>query len=481
MDEAYNQHASHVRRKNRSSTNLHRLTLAPLTAKFPLADADEASAVANLPDHLLAIASATATTSYLQGRSAPTTPGLISRSPGPYSRSSSRSRSRAENGGTATPGHHPKKSAVKKSKSTTQLVGSLAITSSTESSSGMIATAAPPRRKAKSGYATPNPHHPYHQRRRHGGSDSLENNNNNGNNGYGDSDWLLRAGAVLSTEARESKGQAWLVSRESSTSLAGMGLGMHDADVEAFERELARERAVASRMASRRGSAQLDDELEEKGGTKRSSRRGSRSGGWSQAMTPLDHNSPHQSHHHLHSQHSHHHHSHHHGHDHQQEHSSDYFTHDGSGSGHDSAHADTPGPDFVNLDEKLEGLAQDIANSKNNRNADSQDDEAVVRKLVRRGNSSLWNMFGFTLFSVAENDGEAEYEDDEDEDEDDYVGDDYDGEYDDENLRGGNRARAARALRHLEVPEERIPAPRDDEGGWKDAAWLLSVASRVLL
>ncbi|KAG4216802.1 hypothetical protein PC116_g34717 [Phytophthora cactorum] len=29
--------------------------------------------------------------------------------------------------------------------------------------------------------------------------------------------------------------------------------------------------------------------------------------------------------------------------------------------------------------------------------------------------------------------------------------------------------------------EERIPPPKSDEGGWRDAAWLLTVASKVLL
>lgn len=34
-------------------------------------------------------------------------------------------------------------------------------------------------------------------------------------------DWLMRAGAALASEARESKGQSWLASRDSATSLAG--------------------------------------------------------------------------------------------------------------------------------------------------------------------------------------------------------------------------------------------------------------------
>ncbi len=29
--------------------------------------------------------------------------------------------------------------------------------------------------------------------------------------------------------------------------------------------------------------------------------------------------------------------------------------------------------------------------------------------------------------------------------------------------------------------EERMPPPKADEGAWQDAAWLLSVASKVLL
>jgi hypothetical protein len=29
--------------------------------------------------------------------------------------------------------------------------------------------------------------------------------------------------------------------------------------------------------------------------------------------------------------------------------------------------------------------------------------------------------------------------------------------------------------------DERVPPPKADEGGWHDAAWLLTVASKVIL
>src|SRR5688572_11239217 len=79
MDVAYNQHSHAARRKNRSSTNLNHLSLAPLTSKLPLNEDNE-------PD----LDPVPLTPSYLQGKSAPVTPRLLSRSPG---RSTSRAAS----------------------------------------------------------------------------------------------------------------------------------------------------------------------------------------------------------------------------------------------------------------------------------------------------------------------------------------------------------------------------------------------------
>ncbi|POR35686.1 Uncharacterized protein TPAR_04110 [Tolypocladium paradoxum] len=366
MDVAYNQHADRARRKNRSSTNINHLSLAPLTAKLPLDDSDD------FPD-----LQPPRSTSYLQGKSAPTTPRLLSRSATP-----SRSRS-----------HHRNPSApsgpITKSKSLLHLAG-------------------PHRRKPVSGTATP-------RRRRDDGLLGPKDRN--------DSDWLLRTGALMSSEAREYKGQAWLVSRQSSTSLTGI----RDAEEEAFEQELARER-----LASRRGSSALADDDATPNGSKFPSRFNSRShsvaaGNRSQG-SPLDHTG-------------------------------------GDGSYFPSLEASIAGPDFVNLDEKLEELERDT----------TQEDEAAVRRLVRRGHSGqgswISNVIGWSLFSVDENEEESEDDDDDDE------------SFTEEDLarsgRGGWSGRHFEGVSNA-PPLERIPPPATNEGGWKDAAWLLSVASKVV-
>lgn len=372
MDLEYNPHAERARRKNRSSTNINHLSLAPLTVKLPI-DGEYEPALEGLGS-----LKASRNTSYIQGKSAPTTPRLLSHSPaGPRSRS-----------------HHrrtPSAPGVPVSKSTTHLASI--------------------RSNGRQGTMTPGG-----TRRRRFDDHELR--------GGNDSDWLLRTGAIMTTESREFKGQSWLVSRQSSTSLAGM----RDDDDEAFERELALERDIASRRTSRRGSFATGDEDEY--GSPLASRLNSRFGSRSQsvagrrggAMTPLDR--------------------------------------DVHEIYPDSDQA-LSGPDFVNLDEKLEELERDSP----------QDDEAAVRRLVRYGHhgtgSWISNLMGWPLFSLEEND-----EDDE-EDEDDSLADAV--------SQGG---RSAWSARHFEgvsnAPEDNIPPPKADEGAWKDAAWLLSVATKVM-
>lgn len=385
MDVAYNQHSDRVRRKARSSTNLNHLSLAPLTVKLPLNGDDDDAAI---PD--FASSAAQPYTSYLQGKSAPTTPRLLSHSP-VDARSRSRERTHHRRTPSAPSGPIPK------SKSSSHLASGHA----RHSVAGLV----PPRRRKEDAALAPRDRN--------------------------DSDWLLRAGAVMTSEAREYKGQAWLVSRQSSTSLAGL----RDPDEEAFEQELAREREIASRLASRRGSSALADD---EGGSssprasrlpsRSNSRSHSRAGTRSHALTPLDRP---------------------------------------AGGDEDSyfagQHETFEGPDFVNLDEKLEELERDT----------TQDDEAAVRRLVRRGQNGkgTWvsNVIGWSLFSVEEND-----EDTSDDDAEDWSQQD-----------GSSRSgRSAWSDRHFEgvsnAPEDRIPPPTTDEGKWKDAAWLLSVAAKVM-
>jgi hypothetical protein len=130
------------------------------------------------------------------------------------------------------------------------------------------------------------------------------------------------------------------------------------------------------------------------------------------------------------------------------------------------------GPDFVSLDEKLEVVETDT----------TQEDEAHVRRLVKNGGAGAgtWfgNVLGWGLFSVEENeeeelDGEGYGEATEGEDE---VNDEASGL-----SAQGKRRSTARQFEGVTSVDERIPPPKADEGGWQDAAWLLTVASKVLL
>jgi len=122
------------------------------------------------------------------------------------------------------------------------------------------------------------------------------------------------------------------------------------------------------------------------------------------------------------------------------------------------------GPDFINLDERLEALGKEAA----------QDDEAAVRRLVRRGqtgrDSWLASVLGWSLFAVEEDDDESESDDD-----------NTDADTEGRPTTSSRSSSAIHLDRLTKLPEEPIPPPQADEGGWNDAAWLLSVASKVIL
>ncbi|KAI0406278.1 hypothetical protein F4802DRAFT_109010 [Xylaria palmicola] len=363
MDVAYKQHANHARRKNRSSSSLNHLSLAPLTTKMPLTDAEHLAEFVDPPVYRHP-------SSYLQGKSAPTTPRLL--------QSPSQTRSNSPRRRASTP---DAASALAKSKSATQL----------------------------------------HARRggRHTAGDlsSLPRRRHD-NDRQGDSDWMLRTGALISSETRESKGQAWLLSRASSTSFAGI----RDPDEEAYERELAREWELTSSRNSRRGSAVGFDEDIISPGSRYGSRSHSRVESRSRLRTPLERVAQ-----------------------------DDYFS-------QEFTQEDIPGPDFVGLDEKLEAIELDT----------SKADEATIRRLVMRRSTGV-GAWMWSLFAVEENDEDSDTAD----------GDLTDGE------TGSQIPRSASTIDFegfSSLPESRVPPPTGEEGtGWQDAAWLLSVASKVLL
>ncbi|KAI1368951.1 hypothetical protein F5Y08DRAFT_207788 [Xylaria arbuscula] len=366
MDVAYKQHSSHARRKNRSSSNLNHLSLAPLTTKMPLTDAEHLPDFTASPLHY--------NLSYLQGKSAPTTPRLF-QSPSQTRANSPRRRA------SIADAHSVTNNSLAKSKSTTHLHAH-------KDGRHHLSGASPLSRRR---------HDDDHRR---------------------DSDWMLRTGALISSETRESKGQAWLISRASSTSLTGV----RDAEEEAYERELAQERELASQRNSRRGSAVgLDEELA-LSGSRYGSRSQSRVGSRSRIGTPLERMAR-----------------------------DGYF-------GHHLVEENIPGPDFVGLDEELEAIELDT----------SQADEATIRKLVTRRSNGV-GAWMWSLFAVEENDEDSDTAD----------GDLTDGETDSQVPRS---ASTIDFEGFSSPPESRVSPPRGEDGSsWQDAAWLLSVASKVLL
>ncbi|CAK7244041.1 MAG: hypothetical protein STHCBS139747_005575 [Sporothrix thermara] len=553
MDLPYSQQQQ-ARRKNRSAANLQHLSLAPLTPRLPLRDDYDGNDIIDSHAYFSTVAvhgsgngigigngigsSIARTPSYIQGRSAPTTPRLLSKSP-TASRSHSRDNERhahfAGLGGSRTPGGTGNgslgyASALAKSLSTTHL----------------------PHAAGGAGGAR-------QHRRRKTDNHNLKQSHNHDHEGGGGNDWLFRAAVLVTSETRESKGQSWLTARASSTSLTGLRSAEEAEDVAAFERELAREREYRDRISSsshrgsRRGSLDYDassplagpsrglttatasrvgSRVGSRANSRMSSRANSRAGSRIQLLTPLD-----------------------------VRHRSLDYNNNNNNNNNGIASAGEPlsatsgyfdyadlveaeeeeagggslglmtpaGPDFVNLDEKLEAVEFYQRDT-------SLEDEDQIRRLVKREKAGgfmgswLGSVFGWSLFDVQETEGEADTEDDADDDDDedveddDYEDEDEDDENEDEDesndagstgdgagkdgrshvvgANGGKRQRPRKRLvavgwnqrgpawatsrRRFEgddgnTTEDVPPPPRANEGTWQDAAWLLSVASKVIL
>jgi hypothetical protein len=129
------------------------------------------------------------------------------------------------------------------------------------------------------------------------------------------------------------------------------------------------------------------------------------------------------------------------------------------------------GPDFVNLDEVLEVEEEEFDTT--------VEDEAYVRRLVKKGThggmgSWFGSVLGVQLFSVEENEEESDEEDEDDDTATEGEGEDGEGQ--------PKRSSSSRRLDGLTTTlDARVPPPKADEGGWHDAAWLLTVASKVFL
>ncbi|OCK85360.1 hypothetical protein K432DRAFT_377714 [Lepidopterella palustris CBS 459.81] len=392
-------------RSRRSFPNLHHLSLAPLSSKYHIDDSTPAS-----PSEDPARAPRT---SYIQGKSTPSTPGILNLSP-------SRSKGFAYEGyvpSTDTPERDIR--AIPKAKSSSALLPVPRI----------------------------QPHGPHHKRKgvasvplhlppsRHHTTEPSD-------------EWLHRAGLAIADEMRESKGQSWLVRRASSTSLVHQSDGFeeHPSHREGHLTLLSGEHfaddecspvtpRLLSRFGSRAGSGVA---------SARNSRRGSRVGSRIELIAP-----------------------------------SGLQLGDDQYLGEEMVE-----PDFVEPDDESVG------------------DEEEVARLARERGFGLggWvdRLIGWTLFKVEEDGEETDDDDDDDDDEGDTERDE---SLTNEQIRLRKEVEARRKKLEREAivaasaaspsekrePSERKetaetqPLPGDEEGGWQDAAWLLSVASKVLL
>lgn len=419
--------ASSRSRRSYPNLNLHNLNLAPLSSpKYPFDASTPPS-----PD------SSGPRTSYIAQKSAPATPGILSLG---HSRSSSQSGRRSRHNGFVYDGYFETgamSGPVRDIGDVPKAISSDAIGMGVGNgmAHGVHFVEQPARKR-------------HHERKRTAPlplsvrAPMIRRHTSETND-----EWFHRAGLAIAGETRDFKGQGWLIRRESSTSLVNQsdeyeqhashdarhvallsGEHLGEADMQYFTPKLSRAAsAMHSRVGSRVPSA-------------RNSRRGSRVSSrvdlvMSGVKTPS-------------------------------------------------------GKSSLDLEENAfeEGMEPDFVQDEE----DSGDDEETVARLARERGFGLggWmdRLIGWTLFSVDE-DGE-ESSDDED-----LVGSRESVTQvtlDEMKLRKEVEARrrklereaimAAAAVKYDEKAQKgEADSPNEEVGGWSDAAWLFSVASKVIL
>lgn len=240
----------------------------------------------------------------------------------------------------------------------------------------------------------------------------------------GNDEWITRAGIAIASGARESKGQSWIVSRDSSTSLVQQSKVYNDG----------RSQVLLSGASVRDGDD--DGELRtpkysysiSRVGSRLPSARGSRAGSRAGSRVELSM-------------------------------AGQYYIPDINDYMEDALAE----PDFI--DPPAE---------------DAIDEEEVARLAKERGfGFGGWvdSLVGWSLFKVSE-DGDEDEDDDEQEEE-----NEEEAAQRREEARKWREERAAATTRGADGADPPPPPanPEDGEGGWKDAAWLLSVASKIIL
>lgn len=457
--EVYGQYSQGSRERNRSASSLNHLSLAPLTTRLPLRFEDY-DAINSVPPH----------TSYIQGRSAPTTPRLLSVSRSPTGHRTPTSRSAR----AATPGRNTDNTnALPKSKSAGHLAAAAAAAAHrAKARSRTTATTPTSTRRPHTANSTGNRHAHAHAHAPGIGSE------------FPDTDWFLRVGALIASETRESKGQSWLVSRAASShNLVAAGLDEEASDLYT----VARERVLGS---SRRGSRDYgyghgygnglpsspSGHAGHAGSSGRFAASRSQSRVGSCTMTPAEEKRQDEL---------------------AQKEEEDYFglvmavknggvvkEKEREKEAWEKEVEGIPGPDFVNLNEPLEAVDQ----------ADEEEedtlvyDEAYIRRLARQGFMGSWFMRWFPVDSIpghedGQDDGADEEEDEAEEGEEGEEEEDLAMLIEEERLRQERRSASLKRLQECTITPldaSDVPPPKEDQGAWNDATWLLTVAARAL-
>ncbi|KAJ5653333.1 hypothetical protein N7490_000336 [Penicillium lividum] len=215
--------------KRRSYPNLHHISLAPLTPRFPIDDDTEPTDYFHQNGDeppVLDTITPTRSPSYLSSISVPSTPPILS-----HSRNTSRTR------------HH-----------TRSRSSGLAPLSDTNLHSKTI--------------SLPLHHSP--------GPKKRPTDHNHNHTSKSDAEWMLRAGIAIASSTREEKGQSWLSKRESSTSLVSDSFD--DPTAPPHHRHHNRTRSGASSRISRSGASTPGVYSRRSSRSRGSSRHGSRAG-----------------------------------------------------------------------------------------------------------------------------------------------------------------------------------------------------------
>jgi hypothetical protein len=411
-------------RSKRSATNLSNLRLAPLSQKFQDPPRDQ-----TIPISLYADSDSAdfrqSHSSYSLGKSAPTSPGILSRS-------SSR---RYLGGGLSRRGslyENDEAEHVAHEKGDLGLDGAGAGALRVDGQIPKAKSEAALQRHKLSGQAVPlrkRQQQYNHHRSRTGGTNTPRPSTTP--KAFED-DWLTRTGAAAAATLQESKGQLWRSLRGSSAALTGMQDSTDDDD-EGYEELAALSTSTTTRLQL------ADDEMSptstrvsrwgSRYGSRQASRRTSRRGSMTGSRTPL-----------------------------------------AGGQGQDVVAgyseeeplALPSEPDFVDAEEDF----------------DSRDEAAVARLAEERSfglGGLVDRLMGFSLFKVDEREESAT--------EDELEAPKESAAEARERMEGENRRKREKKeklVAHAQGSNADHDANAEADGGWKDAAWLLSLASKAM-